>query len=35
MVGLMALAEYAEEDGLVCHQWEERPLFLSRFYALV
>jgi hypothetical protein len=26
MVGLMALAAYVAEDGLVSHQWEERPL---------
>jgi hypothetical protein len=25
MVGLMALAAYVAEDGLVGHQWEERP----------
>ena len=28
MVGLMALAAYVAEDGLVGHQWEERPLVL-------
>ena len=28
MVGLMALAAYVAEDGLVDHQWEERPLVL-------
>jgi hypothetical protein len=28
MVGLMAPAAYVAEDGLVCHQWEERPLVL-------
>jgi uncharacterized lipoprotein YmbA len=28
MVGLVALAAYVAEDGLVCHQWEERPLVL-------
>jgi len=27
-VGLMALAIYVAEDGLVGHQWEERPLVL-------
>ena len=30
----MVLAAYVAEDGLVCHQWEERPLVLCRFYAL-
>jgi hypothetical protein len=25
MVGLVALAAYVAEDGLVGHQWEERP----------
>jgi hypothetical protein len=28
MVGLMALAAYVAEDGLVSHQWKERPLVL-------
>jgi hypothetical protein len=28
--GLVALAAYVAEDGLVAHQWEERPLFLRR-----
>jgi hypothetical protein len=28
MVGLMAPAAYAAEDGLVGHQWEERPFVL-------
>ena len=28
MVGLMSLAAYVTEDGLVGHQWEERPLVL-------
>jgi hypothetical protein len=28
MVGLMASAAYVAEDGLVGHQWEERPLVL-------
>ena len=27
----MALATYAAEDGLVGHQWEERPWDLSMF----
>jgi hypothetical protein len=35
MVGLMALAAYVAEDGLVRHQWEERPLGLWRLYDLV
>jgi hypothetical protein len=35
MVGLTALAAYVAEDGLVCHQWEERPLVLWRLYAPV
>ena len=26
---------YVAEDGLVSHQWEERPLVLRRSYALV
>jgi hypothetical protein len=25
MVELVALALYVAENGLVCHQWEERP----------
>jgi hypothetical protein len=29
MVGLMAPAAYVAEDGLVGHQWEERPWVLS------
>jgi hypothetical protein len=28
MVGLVSLAAYVAEDGLVSHQWEERPLVL-------
>jgi hypothetical protein len=32
MVGLMALAAYVAEDGLVGHQWEERLLVLWRLY---
>jgi hypothetical protein len=32
MEGLMALAAYVAEDGLVGHQWEERPLALQRLY---
>jgi hypothetical protein len=31
----MALAAYVAEDGLVGHQWEERPLVLGRFHAPV
>ena len=26
MVGFLSLAAYVSEDGLVGHQWEERPL---------
>jgi hypothetical protein len=33
MMGFMALAACVAEDGLVVHQWEERPLVLWRFYA--
>ena len=29
----MSLAAYVVEDGLVGHQWEERPLVLPRSYA--
>jgi hypothetical protein len=35
MVGLMALAVYVAEDGLVGHQWKERPLVLLRLYVPV
>ena len=35
MVGLMALATYVGDDGLVCHQWEERPFVLWKFYARI
>ena len=31
----MALAAYVAEDGLVGHQWEERPLVFRRLYAPV
>ena len=31
----MSLVAYVAEDGLVGHQWEERPLVLGRSYALV
>jgi hypothetical protein len=34
MVGLMAPAAYAAEDGLV-NQWEKRPFVLQRLYAPV
>ena len=33
--GPMPLAPFAAEDGLVGHQWEERPLGLRRFHAPV
>jgi hypothetical protein len=29
----VSLAAYVTEDGLVGHQWEERPLVLQRLYA--
>jgi hypothetical protein len=36
MVELVALAIFvAEDDGLVGHQWEERPLVLGRLYSPV
>ena len=28
---LLSLAAYVAEDGLVSHQWEERPLGLANF----
>jgi hypothetical protein len=31
----MSLVAYVAEDGLVCHQWEERLLVLGRSYAPV
>jgi hypothetical protein len=31
----MSLAAYVAEDGLVGHQWEERPLVLLRLYVPV
>jgi hypothetical protein len=31
----MSLAAYVVEDGLVGHHWEERPLGLQTFYALM
>ena len=33
--GLMALVTYVAEDGLVGHQWKERPLGLRVFNAPV
>jgi hypothetical protein len=35
MEGLMVLIKYVTEDGLVGHQWEERPLGLRVFDAPV
>jgi hypothetical protein len=35
MVGLTALAAYVAEDGVVGHQWKERPLVLERLDAPV
>jgi hypothetical protein len=35
MVELVALAIFLAEDGLVIHQWEERPLILRRLYASI
>jgi hypothetical protein len=31
----VSLVAYVVEDGLVGHQWEERPLVLRRLYAPV
>ena len=31
----MSLVAHVAEDGLVGHQWEERPLVLQRSYAPV
>jgi hypothetical protein len=31
----MPLVAYVAEDGLVSHQWEDRPLVLRRSYAPV
>jgi hypothetical protein len=31
---LVSLAAYVEEDSLVCHHWEERPLGLANFICL-
>jgi hypothetical protein len=35
MEGPIAPVTYVEEDGLVRHQWEERPLVLGRLDAPV
>jgi hypothetical protein len=35
MEGLMALVTYVAEDGLIGHQWEERPLGVRVFDAPV
>jgi hypothetical protein len=35
MVELMDPAAYVAEDGLVSHQWKERPFILWRLYAQV
>ena len=32
---MMSLVAYVAEDGLVGHQWEERPLVMGRSYAPV
>jgi hypothetical protein len=32
-VGLITPVAYAAEDGLIGHQWEERPFVLGRLYA--
>jgi hypothetical protein len=32
---LVSLAAYVAEDGLVGHQWKERPLVLRRLYTPV
>ena len=32
---VVSLVAYVAEDGLVSHQWEERPLVLRRSYAPV
>jgi hypothetical protein len=34
MVGLMALAAYVAEDGLVSHQWEERTFVHKRLLTI-
>jgi hypothetical protein len=30
----MSLAAYVSEDGLVCHQWKERPIGRANFICL-
>jgi hypothetical protein len=30
----MFLAAYVSDDGLVCHQWKERPFGLANFICL-
>jgi hypothetical protein len=34
-MGFVSLVAYVAEDGLVCHQWEERPLVFRGSYAPV
>jgi hypothetical protein len=31
---LVSLAAYVSEDGLVCHEWKERPMGLANFICL-
>jgi hypothetical protein len=31
----MSLAAYVSEDGLVSHQWKERPIGLAKFICLI
>ena len=31
----MSLAAYVSDNGLIGHEWEERPLVLQRLYAQV
>jgi hypothetical protein len=31
---LVSLAAYVSEDGLVCHQWKERPIGRAHFISL-
>jgi hypothetical protein len=31
----MSLAAYVSEDGLVGHQWKERPIGLAHFICLI
>jgi hypothetical protein len=35
MVGLMALVAYLADNGLVGHQWKERPLVLLKIICLI